>query len=103
MNYSQRIIYYPQTPEFLYDKMAKVIGELDYEITSDEKIPNQIVSKYPYMIAKKGNHEVMITFRRKFNETEIEVHVSQIGEKVKTEFLEQQRDEIVRKFEEKIK
>ena len=55
------------------------------------------------MIAKKGKHEAMITFRREQAETVIEIHISQVGEKVKTQALEKLRDEIAQKFEERIK
>lgn len=103
MNYSQRFVYYPKPPDVLFDQMTTILQDLGYTIDTEEKTPNPLVSKDPYMIAKREKHKAMITFKRRHGETEIEIHVSQIGEKIKTEFLDKYRDEIAEKFAEIMK
>ena len=103
MRYSQRLIYYPQTPDILYDQMLETLKDLDYTITSDEKTPDLIVSKHPFIIGNREKHKAMITFYRRHAETEIEIHISQIGEKTSTQFLDQKRDEIELRFSEIMK
>ena len=104
MNYSQRFVYYPEPPDEIYDEMKAILMDLGYKITSGTKTPSgSIIYEDPYIIAKKGKHEAMITFRREQAETVIEIHISQVGEKVSTKFLEKQRDEIAQKFKERMK
>jgi len=103
MNYSQRLVYYADPPDALFDQMTAVLQDLGYTIETEEKTPDLLVSKDPYVIAKREKYKAMITFRRRQAETEIEIHVSQIGEKIKTELLDKYRDEIADKFAELMK
>jgi len=103
MNYSQRLVYYADPPDTLFDRMMAILQDLGYTIETEEKTPDLLVSKDPYVIAKREKYKAMITFRRKLGETEIEIHVSQIGEKIKTEVLDKHRDEIAAKFAELMK
>lgn len=100
MNYSRRFVYYPEPPDVLFDQMIKVLQDLGYTIETEVKTPDPLITKDPYLIGKREKHKAMITFKRKFGETEIEIHVSQIGEKIKREFLDKYRDEIAEKFAE---
>ncbi len=106
-NYSQRFVYYPEPPDILFDQVLIILSDLGYTIETESKTPQAGMRAIgygdPFMIAKKGKHKALIIFKRVEGETEIEIHISQHGEKVSTEFLEKQRDEIAQKFEEQIK
>ena len=39
MNYSQRLVYYPEPPDVLYDQMIIVLQDLGYTIETEEKTP----------------------------------------------------------------
>jgi hypothetical protein len=103
MNYAQRIVYQPEPPDEIYDQMKSLLIEMGYKITMDEKTPDPVFSKNPVIIGKKEKHSIMVTFKREQAETAIEIHVSQIGEKVSTKILEQIRDEVTEKFKQKMK
>ena len=109
MNYSQRIIYYPDVPDVLFDKMISALEDLNYKIDQPTKYPDLTLKSlgeeftHPHLWGKKPELSIFVIFRRAPQETAIEIRVNSIGKKRSDQELAQIRDEIVKKFEEKIK
>jgi len=106
MNYSQRLVYYPDPPDDLYGPMKSLLLEMGYKITTEAQHPDAALAalgyKDPYLIGDKNQLKVMVTFRRIEAETQIEIHVSQIGAKMSTQELDAIRDEVATAFKNKI-
>lgn len=108
MNYSQRIVYYPQPPDQIFDECASALQDLGYTITINMKAPEPFVSKNPYLIGQKKIDakepvEAMLTFIWQPQETSIEIHVSRIGAEIDNKILDKLRDEIAQKLEARLK
>lgn len=107
MNYSQRIVYYPESPDILISKMLEVFEEMGYMLDTDNRYPDAAMKALgyadPFIIGKKEQLKISATFKRKPQETAIEIHVSQIGKKISTKELDAIRDEAAQKFENKLK
>ncbi len=95
---TSRYVYLPQAPDQLFNEAKIVLKDLGYIIETEDKAPMAVVSKGPFIIAKRGDYEAMLTFLREQGETKIEVHVSQVGKKADTKVLENARDELVEKL-----
>jgi hypothetical protein len=95
---TSRYVYLPQTPDQLFKEAKIVLKDLGYTIETEDLAPLAVVSKGPFIIAKRGDYEAILTFLREQGETKIEVHVSQVGKKADTKVLENARDELVEKL-----
>ena len=111
INSSQDVVYYPNPPDDLYGPMKSLLLEMGYKITTEAPHPDAVLAamgyKDPYLIGEKDQLKVMATFKRIQAETQVEIHVSQIGASVVggavLEVLDKIRDEIAAKFKEKMR